>query len=461
MKSRYRFLAGVLLLGGAIAVVGGRWRESSRGGHSPSPAEARGSNGALANATPNATGSESGVVSDGLTAKAAATVGRIREMLSTIEPVLPGEIENAAAIELLRWWGEIEPIAAMEFVASHPHVHGRATLAAELFVSWLDRSRDDAMQWFNLRAAGELRWQILPMVISAVAQQQPRVALGMMVELTGETRQAAVSALFSEWGATDPRVAGDHALRLPNPLERNEALRLVLGKWMDRDMPAAIAWARTLPPAPEPDSIDVLPPVTELLIEKWVSFSPTEAASHARSGEEGPARTKLLGKVAAQWAITDPAGALRWARVNAGGEEQAVMVRGVLATVAASDVQAAVELATSVEFRAAGAQGLGMVIDQWVARDPAGLSVWAGTLAARSEAHESLRPLVGAWAAADLEGVGRWIEALPPGTARDACCAAVSGYLASKDERLSLRWADAIANLALRQQQRDAVRARQ
>lgn len=95
-----------------------------------------------------------------------------------------------------------------------------------------------------------MRQQILPALISIIAEQQPQEALRMAGELSGEHRRTALAALFLEWSASHPRAAAEAALALTDSREQNLALRQVLGKWMDRDVSAAISWAKALPPEP-------------------------------------------------------------------------------------------------------------------------------------------------------------------------------------------------------------------
>ena len=133
-----------------------------------------------------------------------ATVKRIRDLLETLEPVLPGETENKTALELLHWWAEIDPASAIAYAQAHPALHGRAELPAELFIKWLDAHRDVAIAWATTLPLGALRSGLLPAVISIVAETRPLDALTMTSELEGENRRLALSSLFTEWSTVDP-----------------------------------------------------------------------------------------------------------------------------------------------------------------------------------------------------------------------------------------------------------------
>jgi hypothetical protein len=395
-----------------------------------------------------------------LDAKATGTVERIKSMLGAIEPVLPGEVESAAALELLRWWAEIDPAAAIVFAGGNLNVHGRAPLAAELFIAWRDRKPEEARARFEPLQAPKLRAQILPAVISLVAPQQPHEALRLAAELTGENRRVALTSLFSEWGAGQPRAAAEAAWQLPDAGEQNLALRHVLGKWMDQDMNAAIAWAKSLPPDPAPGSLDVLPPVRDFLVEKWAARAPADAAAYLLTTPEGAGRMGLLRVVATQWAGANPAEGMQWATGVANDADRDVLVRGILAAVALTDVRAAAELAISTTHDRISREGLTLVMDQWNARDPAALTGWVNSILTRSDVGSKRETIVATWAAADLGAVERWVLSTPAGDNRDVGLAALAETWSGRDGRRALQWAEMIGDPGRRRERMDAITRR-
>lgn len=375
----------------------------------------------------------------------AATVQRIRDLLTTLEPVLPGEVENKAAIGLLEWWAESDPVGAIEYAASHPALHGRANLPAELFMAWLDAKGAVALKWATALPSGALRSELLPTVISHEAAQHPQNALHLAAELTGEARVKALLAIFSEWSARDPIAGIAQATQLPSPDEQRLALRQIVQKWADHDLKAAIAWAKHLPPEPAPDSLDIHPGVLEALLEKWAGQAPMEAARHLISMPEGPRRIQMLGAVAGQWADQNSREALAWAAGLPGEADRTMMVRGVIAGVAQADVQKAASLALTLPAGVAE-QGLDLVLGQWLASNPSAVATWATSQVESASTKKTLTPLVTAWADSDLNSLGRWLNTQPTGEARDVCCAALARHLAPTHPALAKEWADAISN---------------
>lgn len=367
----------VVLLGGAMVLAVLWWRDQSggRGGGIATDGP-----GATVASKPDAAGGAVSAASRPVRAARGAgrvTPEQLRGLLEATDPVQPGEVENAAALELLRWWAELEPVAAIEFAVRRPELHGRKSLAAELFVTWLDARPVEAARWVAGLPAGDLRAQVLPPAISLLAGREPQAALRLAGELSGEQRATALAAVFAEWSALDPVAAVQEARRLPEPSEQNLALRQALGAWMDRDAPAAIAWVKRQPPDPAPDSRDVFPPVIGIGLEKWAAQAPVDAAAYLVSLPEMAGRMEMLGNVAGQWAARDARQALGWAATIAAESDRNVAVRGVLAAVAQTEARAAAELALTLPPGLLRESGLRFVLEPWAAREPAAAATWA------------------------------------------------------------------------------------
>jgi hypothetical protein len=385
--------------------------------------------------------------------EAAATVEKIRAALAAMDPILPGETENKAALQLLHWWAEIDPASALAYAHKHPAIHGRAELVAELFGAWLNTKRDLAITWATSLPRGELRSRLLPTLISLTAQQRPADALSLASELTGENRRLALSALFAEWSSSDPATAARQAERLPTTEERHLALRQVIGKWADQDLEASIAWIKTLPPLGDGGSLDTYISPLEILLEKWTAQAPLDATRYLASLPEGIRRIQMLSTAAGQWAEQNPRDALAWASGLSAETDRDVALRGVLAGVAQTDAEAAANLALSLPPGAAQQKGFELILDQWSATAPDTLVRWATTQLANSSHPETMPTVVAAWANADLPTLGDWLNALPPGDARDTGCVVLARHLAPTQPDLARKWVDAISDLGLRERQ--------
>jgi hypothetical protein len=386
-------------------------------------------------------------------ASADVRVNRIRDLLAALEPVLPGEKENSTAIELLQWWAEIDPVAAIVFAHANPALHGREELAVELFIRWLDARGAVGIGWASALPHGELRSRLWPTVISLVAETRPREALAMASELEGENRRRALSAIFAEWSSVDPERAMAEAQTLTTTEERSLATNQVIARWADHDLAAAVAWVKRLPPPGDPGSIDVLVSPLEILLEKWTAQMPIDAARYLVSLPDGPRRIHMLSTTAGQWAQQHPREALTWAAGLAADFDRTVALGGVLSAVAESDAAGAANLALTLAPGADQQKSFELIIDQWSARAPDQFTSWATAQLSDPSRHSALPAIVTAWAGADLPTLGDWLTALPPGNARDSSVAALARHLGSTEPELARSWAARIDDQRLREQQ--------
>lgn len=446
---KHRFFAWLLLLAGTAVFLLIGLRRHDRVSVPPADSSAPPAGTAPAPGRPGTETAAPAALSPG----AAATVEKILRALAAMEPVMPGEVENKAALELLHWWAEIDPAAAIAYAHAHPGIHGRAELPAELFIAWLDAKGSSVIAWATALPRGELRSRLLPAVISVVAEQRPRDALAMASELSGENRNLALSALFAEWSSADPAGAAAEAQRLPSVAEQNLALRQVVGKWADLDLAAAIDWVKRLPALAPPDSIDIHVGPLEVLLEKWTAQTPLDAMRYLTSLPEGTRRIQMLSTAAGQWAEQSPREALAWAAGLSAETDRNVALRGVLAGVAQTDSATAANLALTLPPGTARQQGIELIIDQWSARAPDSLLNWATAQLADPSRQAALPAIVTAWAGADPDTLGDWLNALPEGDARDTGCAALSRHLAPTRPDLARQWASAISNPGLRERE--------
>ncbi|BCU79274.1 hypothetical protein [Luteolibacter sp. LG18] len=241
---------------------------------------------------------------------ASEKIAEIRGQLDAAAPVARGQIRNDSVIDLLRRLAELDPEAAIAFTRDHPELHGDPGLAAELFAGWLDRRETEARGWLDNVPTGALRTQLVPLVVSSLASEHPEDALALAGELPGydgdlgilaafgpwtasdeldaQPRERAYAAVFREWAASNPTAAAARAQGLEDPLCRNLALQEVAGKWMLKDAPAAIQWARAQPVGPDRNS------ALQGLLGEWIRQSPHEAKAYLLSLEDSQERTHWL-----------------------------------------------------------------------------------------------------------------------------------------------------------------------
>ena len=237
-------------------------------------------------------------------------IEEIRSALESASPVARGQLRNDTVIELLKRLATLDPQAAIEFAAQHPELHGQADLAAELFAGWQDRDKVSARDWLAALQPGSVRVQLVPLVVSNLASEQPEEAIALAGELPGydgdldmlaafgpwhesdevegQVRERAYASIFREWASHDPQAAAARANGLEDPLCRMLAIQEVAAKWMLKDADAAIRWAQAQSPGPDRDS------ALQGLLAEWMQRDPAAAKTYLLSLEESPRRNRWL-----------------------------------------------------------------------------------------------------------------------------------------------------------------------
>ncbi len=329
----------------------------------------------------------------------------IHRLLAEAKPLGHGEIQNEGVIELLRQMAKYDPAAAIEFAEQHPELHGKLDLVAELFGGWIEQNELSARDWLNEIPAGNLRVQVVPVLVAHLASEQPEEALALAGELPGydgeldplrsfgkwnhgdviegRVRERAYAEIFGEWAGSDPLAAAARATELEDPLLRNLAMQEVAAKWIRKDSAAAIEWMNQLPAGAVRNS------ALQGLMPEWTAQNPQSAASFLATLADSPERNEWLRSLGENWSSSDPTTALAWATRFPGEEERNLIVQTVLAKVAESSGRRAADLVLTLPAGAARAQGMELVLSRWRANDADAVSAWVNALPRESQREEA------------------------------------------------------------------------
>lgn len=329
----------------------------------------------------------------------------IRRLLASARPLAPGELRNESVIELLRRLAEHDPAAAIEFSHQHPELHGQGDLVAELFGGWLAANEWEACDWLGGIPTGELRLQVVPVLVSHLASDKPEEALALAGELPGydgvldplrpfgnwdhgdeiegRVRERAYAGIFGEWAGSDPFAASARASGLEDPLLRNLAMQAVASKWIRKDASAAIEWMKLLPTGVDRNS------ALQGLMPEWTAQDPQSASTFLSALPESPERREWLRLLGENWGSTDPKTAMAWALRIPGEDERSQVVQTVLAKVTETGGRQAADYVLALPPGATRAQGMEMVLARWRADDAAAVNAWVNALPLESQRAEA------------------------------------------------------------------------
>lgn len=246
----------------------------------------------------------------------------------------------------------------------------------------------------------------------------------------------AAAMLFDFWATALPGEAAEWAQTQTDAETCQSLTQLAALRWAVSDLNQALAWARSLPEG-EPRTA-----IMAAISSEAVRSAPLEAL---RLGIELPpsvAKTELIRRAAAEWAISDCESALEWAKQIEDEDLRQQVTGQMVAAFANQDpVNAAktalLEMAPGVEQDRAVVS----IIQHWVQSDPEGASAWVSQFPDGPLGKDAMENLVNLWSSQDLVASGNWLLSLPPSELQASGVLAYSRVLKRTNPELARSWA--------------------
>jgi hypothetical protein len=233
----------------------------------------------------------------------------------------------------------------------------------------------------------------IPKAMAFLASRREPEAAGLRLELLGR------------WAQSDARGAMSYARALPNAVERDKAVTIVLQEWVAADAQAAVTWLNSLTPGKEKrqwleacfgamglsDPANALALVDSLaagplakrrlqavVLGSWAERdAPAAAAALSKLGSQPPT---VYGDIASKWATADPTSAIAWATALASPQPRGAATSKALEAWTDVDPQAATSYMVAQPDNHVNAITLGLVLSQWAAQDPSAAMNWVTNL---------------------------------------------------------------------------------
>ncbi|MEO7934292.1 MAG: hypothetical protein ABIT76_14150 [Chthoniobacterales bacterium] len=200
----------------------------------------------------------------------------------------------------------------------------------------------------------------------------------------------ALALLIEKWVTADPLQAASYAQAQPEAAYREKLLRSVLQAWAIRDSNASLSWSEHL-----------IDPVDRQNAASWICMklaerSPPQAIQTAIHYHLDRSTNGLLENMTAQWAERDPSKAYNWARQQAPGDLRDALMERVMFVWSQTNPAAAA----------------GIVVSEM---EPG------------PEQNEAAMSVLHQWALKDFNGAASWVQAFPEGALRDRAMAELEG----------------------------------
>lgn len=397
-------------------------------------------------------------------AKRTRAIARIADQLNAaqireaIEQIQKSRLPNRKEIlaQLFARWGEIEPLAAMDFVNQLERSSDRLRAITSILNGWMENDPEAAEAWVDALPAGALRKAAWQTVITAHAAIDPKRALALAERAKIVDLWTAIP-IFGSWTVKNPEEAAAHASKVSDDYLRMNCLSVVARQWTEADPERALAWAQSLPDllAFRQDGFGNLSEIcgadrTNAVVSaidtwlkrdsdamvRWLAELPDD---HWKQGlistafakcvdstldphlliqlthllPENEQRDEMLGNGASRLSMIDTQAGLTMLSQESDPKNRLTILRALVGTLKGDDLLSALN-------QVQGDGGTLEKLAHW--RDPETAARWA----AQQRNGESYFPEIGAaWMNTNAEQAEKWIRALPSSATDDVLAAVV------------------------------------
>lgn len=202
-------------------------------------------------------------------------------------------------------WARQDPAAAMAAVTGLSNMALRLQLQHQVIGQWGGQDAGAAVNWALSQAPSAQRTQLMATALSAMAENEPRLAFDIGQSLSGQERAEVLGRVLSRWAQDDPAAAARSATMISEPGVRNQAIFGIASAYASRDPQGALEWLSELDPAESAMAVSIV-------FHQLTQTDPVQAGSLLNRLSDEATRANAAATVASVWAQQDPRAAARW-----------------------------------------------------------------------------------------------------------------------------------------------------
>ncbi|HKX28277.1 MAG TPA: hypothetical protein VJ302_11315 [Blastocatellia bacterium] len=246
--------------------------------------------------------------------------------------------------------------------------------------------------------------------------------------------------LIRRWAADSPAEAARWVARLPDDSFSRMASGEVVVPWAERDLAEAADWVRRLPTGGKKTAA-----LLSLGYEATMRKEPAIAVTLAADVPPGPEQDKLLNYAVRQWATIDRESSVTWAKLMPDEAPREKLLGQIAIDWGVQNpAEAASFVVTAMASGRARDQAIVKVVRFWASSAPIQSATWVDQFPEGPLRNAAMENLIDVWAKDDPSGAGAWIIQLPADRSRDIALTVYVSLLASSSPNDAARWADAI-----------------
>lgn len=296
--------------------------------------------------------------------------------IAFLETMPPGQGRSEALQQVASFLANTDPEEAYAFVMQHAVNDRDRQAVSNVLQQW---ARSDPARAFEVAMndldPGNARRNAIQSVINEASNRDPALARELMAKLDeqdlenvahsaaymlarndlegslawaeglpeGDTKENALSAIYSEWGREDPQQAALYGMKIENDDLRRRNLGNALGQWAYQDAVEAMTWA--VENLKKEDQEKLIP---QSLLGRWVDQDSAAAAEWVAALPEGELRKSSVSSLVSNWVNDDLVATGEWIKRLPKGESHDVAAQQYANEVFQTDPEAALAWAGSI-----------------------------------------------------------------------------------------------------------------
>lgn len=214
----------------------------------------------------------------------------------------------AALPALVQELAQVDPVAALTWVAESPELAGHDDLIAEVAWQWAASNPAEAFAWAGEVTDPDLQPRLLAGIVVTWADRDPAAAAAAAVHALppGREQDDAVVSIVQRWTQQDPRSASAWVAAFPEGELRDTAGRELVRLWAEQDAEQAGNWLNAVEPGALRDA------GIAAYVEVLLPQAPDAAAAWVGAIEDPVRRMEAQEQTGLLWLELDAAGARAW-----------------------------------------------------------------------------------------------------------------------------------------------------
>lgn len=349
-----------------------------------------------------------------------------------------GEEKNSAINTLSFYWGQKDPLGALEWVKRNLDGLCRKNASFGILSNLALKNPQFALGEIESLEFGPERNALLQKVGLAFFENDPASAMTWVNTNFADVQKVKFLGEFGQLLAQKGDYEGAEKIlsELPFGMCRNQLIAKMCQNKAGKDPAEAIRWLSSL------DESDLRMHATNIF-SQWAKLDPMRAIVDA-SLVDGSLRNEALKTVIQQWAQNDFDSALMWIDQNPIDQQLSLRSAAVESMSITSPERAAEYVASNLGDMNIRSLANTVVVNL-TNEDPAKAVGFLGRLGDEGF-EDAYSSLVGIWAMSDSMKASKWVGELPEGRRRDAAIAQLASTVVGADPLGAARWANSIQN---------------